>query len=348
MGVLTVVSLFSGCGGLDFGANLCGGFRTISYCEAIPYRQACLMSQMRRGGLDTAPVDDDVRTFDARGFRGCVDVVAGGDPCQPHSLAGKRKGLSDERWLWPHFRRIIEECRPRFVLRENVPGTVSTGGLIAVLEDLERLGYKAAPYQISAAEVGAWHLRKRIFIIAHLDSAQWRTQAQGRNDEQNGHDSRREETTGRPDFRAELAAHTYQTRELQSKGREQKQRGRIGDRNQVDAHPTKTRRRQGARKKVEEIRDEAWRVQSERLRGGGPDADSTETGCKNREGGDEVEERSGRRTPGSPDWWVSEPGVGRVVHGCPHRVDRIGALGDIVVPQQAVPAWRKIKEMALS
>src|SRR3990167_10937763 len=169
MDSLTVLSLFSGCGGLDLGAKLAGGFRTISYCECLPYRQGNLMSLMRAGALDMAPIYDDIKTFNARGARGLVDVVAGGDPCQPHSLAGKRKGLQDERWLWPPFLRIIEECQPQFVLRENTPGVISTGGLITPLADLERIGYKAAPYQISVAEVGGWHLRKRIFIIAYLD-----------------------------------------------------------------------------------------------------------------------------------------------------------------------------------
>lgn len=280
MGVLTVVSLFSGCGGLDFGAHLCGGFRTISYCEAIPYRQGILMSLMSRGALDTAPVHDDVKTFDATGFAGCVDVVAGGDPCQPHSLAGKRQGLKDARWLWPHFKRIIQECRPRFVLRENVPGTVFTGGLITVLEDLESLGYRAAPYQISAAEVGAWHLRKRIFVIAHLDQKRKRQFIQ-------------------PEPGGKGTTENIRSGEI------------ISD--------------------LTEIRRLTWRPEPE-----GQQLQRREAGKK----------RDWLGAPGGPNWWDAEPGVGRMVCRCPYRVDRIGALGDIVVPQQSVPAWQKIRDMS--
>ena len=125
--MLTNLSLFSGAGGLDLGARMVGGFRTVAYVECDPYAQGVLMSRMRDGGLDDAPIFEDVTTFDGRSLAGNVDVVSGGFPCQDVSQAGKRAGLKEgtRSGLWSHFARIICETQPRFVLVENVRGLLS-------------------------------------------------------------------------------------------------------------------------------------------------------------------------------------------------------------------------------
>ncbi len=120
MGVLTNLSLFSGAGGLDLGARLVGGIKTVGYVEYDRYAQGVLMSRIRDGGLDDAPIWDDVTTFDARPWRGKVDIVSGGFPCQPHSVAGKRGGAGDKRNLWPDYLRIGRACKPTFALGENL------------------------------------------------------------------------------------------------------------------------------------------------------------------------------------------------------------------------------------
>ena len=119
MGLLSGLSLFTGAGGLDLAAESVG-IRTVCRVEWSAYRQASLMSRIRGGELFNAPLWDDVTTFDGRPFRGLVDVIFGGDPCQPHSFVGKMSGLEDARWLWPDYLRIIKEVQPRFVIRENV------------------------------------------------------------------------------------------------------------------------------------------------------------------------------------------------------------------------------------
>ncbi|WP_092892765.1 DNA cytosine methyltransferase [Roseicitreum antarcticum] len=128
--------------------------------------RAVLIAAQRAGYFAPAPIWDDLRTFDARFFRGAFDIVLAGYPCQPFSAAGKRGGADDPRHLWPEVARVIEECRPEWVLLENVAGHV-TLGLEAVLRELWGMGYTPAAGLFSAAEVAAPHQRLRIFILAH-------------------------------------------------------------------------------------------------------------------------------------------------------------------------------------
>lgn len=127
--------------------------------------------------MGVAPVWDDLGTFDGRRWRGCVDIVSAGFPCQPFSVAGNQRGIDDERHLWPHVARVIGEVCPGWVLLENVPGLATTiapdgrSALETVCDDLRELGYEVAWDEFSAAEVGATHLRERIFIAGRLADA---------------------------------------------------------------------------------------------------------------------------------------------------------------------------------
>ena len=127
-----------------------------------------LATRMEEGSLDPAPVWSDARTFDGLAWRGAVDIVAAGYPCQPFSTAGKRKGADDPRHLWPDIKRIIGEVRPGAVVLENVQGHVRLG-LSEVLKDLSELGYDAEWGVFSAAQAGAPHQRKRLFILAYAN-----------------------------------------------------------------------------------------------------------------------------------------------------------------------------------
>src|SRR5690606_28062575 len=113
---------------------------------------------------------DDLSTFDGRRWRGVVDLVTGGYPCQPFSVAGKRLGENDPRHLWPHVRRIVAEVEPAFAFFENVPGHLSLG-FEQVHDDLAGLGYCVAAGLFRAEELGAPHRRERLFILAHRDGA---------------------------------------------------------------------------------------------------------------------------------------------------------------------------------
>lgn len=168
-----VLSLCSGVGGLDIGFALgtFGRNRTICYVEREAYTCALLAKRMAEKTLDEAPIWTDVHTFDGRPWRGIVDSICGGYPCQPFSTAGKRHGANDPRHLWPSIVRIIEEIQPRIVFFENVSGHL-TLGFDTVCKDLERLGFNVAAGLFSAAEIGAPHERQRLFIVglAHGNS----------------------------------------------------------------------------------------------------------------------------------------------------------------------------------
>jgi len=109
----------------------------------------------------------DIRTTDFTIHRGQIDVLAGGDPCQPHSIAGLGKGKEDHRYLWPEMFRAIRECKPTWVVNENVTGSISNGILDIKIDDLESIGYEAQSYCIPAEAVGALHKRERVWIIAY-------------------------------------------------------------------------------------------------------------------------------------------------------------------------------------
>ena len=137
----------------------------VSFVEIDSYCRAIL-----RKHWPEAPQHDDLRAFDARPFRGGVDLLTGGYPCQPFSTAGRRRGAEDDRHVWPEVLRVAHECRPRWCLFENVAGHV-TLGLDDVLSDLEGAGYAAWPILVPAVAVGARHRRDRVWIMAHADDA---------------------------------------------------------------------------------------------------------------------------------------------------------------------------------
>jgi len=142
--------------------------RTVALCEIEAFAIANLVAKMEAGLMDPAPVWPDLKTFPWAAFRDRVDILTGGYPCQPFSAAGKRAGKEDPRHLWPWIADGIRLLRPRFCFFENVEGHISLG-LSDVIEDLAGMGYRTTWGIFSAAEVGAPHQRKRVFILAHRD-----------------------------------------------------------------------------------------------------------------------------------------------------------------------------------
>lgn len=165
------LSLCSGIGGLDLGLRLViPGYSTVCYVEIETFCQDILLARMADGILERAPIWSDLKSFDARPWNGLVDVVHGGYPCQPFSVAGKRAGAADPRHIWPDVARIVGECEPEWCFFENVAGHL-TLGFDRVVCDLEYRGYEVAAGLFTAAEVGAPHKRQRLFILAHADCA---------------------------------------------------------------------------------------------------------------------------------------------------------------------------------
>jgi DNA (cytosine-5)-methyltransferase 1 len=163
---IRVMSLCSGYGGLDLGIRLaCPGAITKLYVEREATAAGILVARIEDGSLDDAPIWSDIKTFDARPWRGYTDLVVAGYPCTPFSHAGQRRGAKDERHLWPHVARIIGQAQPECVFLENVEGHLSLG-FREVAAELRRLGYSSEAGLFSAEEVGAPHRRKRLFALA--------------------------------------------------------------------------------------------------------------------------------------------------------------------------------------
>jgi len=168
------LSLCAGIGGIDLGLRrVVRGLRTVAMVEREGFCVSHLASKMEAGELDPCPIYPDLLRFPWDKYRGLVDIVSGGFPCQPFSHAGSRKATEDSRHLWPHIRAGVSVLRPSFCFFENVDGIASAKSpgyhsvLHHVLSDLEEMGFRATAGQFSAEEVGAPHLRKRWFILAH-------------------------------------------------------------------------------------------------------------------------------------------------------------------------------------
>lgn len=184
------LSLFSGAGGGLYGSKLLD-WSTIGYVEFNEYCQKVIAQRIEDGIFDRAPIFTDVREFvksgAARAYRGFVDVVSGGFPCQPFSVAGKREASNDERDMWPATMDVIKAVEPPVVFLENVPGLLSAtvdntaDGHIhyfgTILRDLAQSGYDVKWCVLGADDVGGNHVRKRLWILAYASGARARVEA---------------------------------------------------------------------------------------------------------------------------------------------------------------------------
>ena len=161
---MKLLSLYSGVGGMDYGAHM-AGIETVAFCEADPWNRSILNRHWP--GVPSFESDEQI-TADSLRALGIdrIDIVAGGPPCQPFSVAGKREGTTDPRHRWPEMARIVGELRPTFVVVENVAGFNDVAEQL-VRADLESLGYRTVRFDIPAAAVGAPHQRDRIFVVAY-------------------------------------------------------------------------------------------------------------------------------------------------------------------------------------
>ena len=162
---LKVLDLFSGIGGFSLGLESLGQFETIAFCEKDKFCQKVLQKN-----FPNITIEGEIR--DVKGEKYKADVVCGGFPCQPFSVAGKRKGTDDDRYLWDETIRIIRECKPRWFIGENVEGIINIQeGMVLrqVQDDLEKEGFQVQCLVIPASGIGAWHQRKRVWILAYSE-----------------------------------------------------------------------------------------------------------------------------------------------------------------------------------
>lgn len=328
---ITHLSLCSGYEGIGLGLrSVLPNLREIAYVEREGFPVANLVAKMEAGELDEAPVFTDVKTFPYRKFRGCVDILSGGFPCQPFSAAGKRQATEDPRHLFPYIADGIRECQPRIVFLENVQGILSCKTadgepvLQYVLRELEGLGYRATAGIFSAEEVGAPHQRKRVFILGLDDS---RLLGQTKPEQQ---------TAGLEQSSQELANSISPGLEGHS-GNEQGE-GRQGT---GQGRPTAT---SGLPLRWPSRPSEPQHEWEEPRVVGDTQSINSDVSKDNGElGQSECGEPRGAARE-TINRGQAQPGLGRTPNGSASRVDRLRLLGNGVVPQTAAKAFTTLSQ----
>jgi DNA (cytosine-5)-methyltransferase 1 len=346
--------LFAGAGGGIYGGQLLG-HTTVCAVEIESYCRQVMHQRQRDGVFPKFPIWDDVTTFDGRPWKGSVDIIAGGFPCQDISAAGKGAGLAGKRsGLWAEFARIIGEIQPRFAFIENSP-LLRTRGLVTVLQDLAQMGYDARWCVLGAWHAGAPHKRDRMWILAYPNGIAIREQHRGSSRE-SGEKSTKPELYGEN----EQLANTY-TPGLE---RSKRSRGADSERRQIANGPATKRRCVWWHQDPAEMADTS--SNGERglpIRPGRPlekevDADGAgqemadaehhrRERCKSSERRRETLFKDGSFTGRnsenelhqSEESRPTKPLLGRVAHGVANRRKRLAAIGNGQVPQCAAMAF---------
>ena len=279
--MLRHLDLFSGLGGFSLGLEATGGFETVAFCDIEKFSRKVLKQHW-----PNIKQYKDIKELTYEQIKedtlAPIDIITGGYPCQPFSIAGSQRGEKDKRHLWPDMFRIVKECKPTWVIGENVSGHIKLG-LDTVLQDLESEGYSVRAFSISASSIGANHQRERVWIIAHSNMENTRQHGGG-------------------------IESTWDTESFGSRASEETQ----------------------------------WSTNSSQTNGSGEGAssmaessDANSQGLQRRRSEQQLRKDETERPTSWDSWWESEPSVGRVANGVPHRVDRLKGLGNSLVP--AIP-----------
>ena len=340
---LNHLDLFSGIGGFSLGLEATGGFETKAFCDIEEYPRQVLQKHWPHVKQYKDIKELNYERLKADGIDS-IDIITGGYPCQPFSVAGLKKGEEDPRHVWPEYFRLIKECRPTWVIGENVPGHIKLG-LDTVIKDLESEDYSVRPFSISAASVGANHQRERIWIVAYSERNYNFNEEQRVNGEEKkiSREHREDNSTTGQSSRTSTARtqsdshvvnsdsirslqHTETTKETSRRGTETSS---MSTSDVANTNEWKNNTRNESKPREEEQFKFSPNSSSER----GVVANTNGEGSQRY--GSEYELRKSqeeRKTSGSRGWDI-EPYVGRVAHGIPKRVDRLKGLGNSLIPQ---------------
>ncbi len=318
---LRELALFAGAGGGILGGKLLG-WRTVCAVERDAYAAQILAQRQNDGVLEPFPIWSDVCSFDGKPWRGVVDVISGGFPCQDISAAGKGAGIEGSRsGMWKEMARIIGEVRPKYAFVENSP-MLTTRGLGVVLADLASMGFDAEWGVLSAADVGANHQRERIWVLGYSydngqASAKVRTSINERSNDSKARQKQASKFTGPSEQYAKLA-YTISNGWNERGNDDGKHDGTIsysnGEFQENMAYPSSQRQqRQGeSNQQLRKTQDRNWQAN--------------------------IIKSIGERSQ-----WTTEPDLGRVVNGVAFRVDRLKAIGNGQVPLCAATAFKLLK-----
>ena len=338
--MLNHLDLFSGIGGFSLGLEATKRIKTVAFCEIDSF-----CTKVLNKNWPTVPVYNDIKelTYEklkADGIKS-IDIVTGGYPCQPFSIAGSKKGEKDPRHLWPEYFRLIKECRPTWVIGENVSGHIKLG-LDTVQEDLESEGYSLRTFSISASSIGANHQRERIWTVAYsqrnYDSQQIKRVDGEESSLQKEH---RENDSTTRNFSGASAVRETRNEHADVEDARRRSWGEQFTRNKESLgrgtfekteRSTNTDTTPGSSARATPVADTStFRSSNEQER--------NIRGLENKSQEKEGRERSKSSvcietcSTGRNNWWDIEPDVGRVANGVPDRTHRLKALGNAVVPQ---------------
>ena len=307
------LDLFSGIGGFSLGLESTGGFETIAFCEIEKFPRKVLKKHWPHVKQYKDIKELTNEQLETDGIIP-IDIITGGYPCQPFSVAGNQLGEKDKRHLWPEMFRLVKECKPTWVVGENVSGHIKLG-LDTVLEDLESEGYSTRAFSISASSIGANHKRERVWVVGHSQHNGSSSSTKSRSFEEtsdNNQEGKNEAGELAGAGRSNGGADVENTRRTLRQGSffGEENENEIG---QEDAYQFE---RSGS-----SSGNGISNTDSQRLQGLGTER--------------ELRESQEERSFGWERWWKFEPDVGRVAHGIPKRVDRLKGLGNSLVP--AIP-----------
>lgn len=324
------LSLFTGGGGGILGSKMLG-WRPIGYVEWDKYCQRIIRQRIKDGVLHNAPIYGDIRTFISEGhvdlYRGITDIISGGFPCQPFSLAGLELAENDPRNMWPATIEAIRIIRPRIAWLENVPNLASKPYFARIIGDLAEAGYDVRWRVLSAAEMGAPHIRERLWILAHTEHSACGEKVGRINEEKN-----READSGRSDNSSTrlpvgASGEPINVADADSAQEHGERRARECGRNSVGRH-----------KEATQQENRTPSNNSTGRRSG--EANAPDTNSPRRKEQRRIEPaRTEHETAECGRWWETEPSMGRVVDGMANRVGQLRALGNGQVPSVAAAAW---------
>jgi DNA (cytosine-5)-methyltransferase 1 len=335
--MLKHLDLFSGIGGFSLGLESAGLVETVAFCDFDKYCQ-----QILKKNFPGVPIYGDVKELNYDKLKAdgidTIDIITGGYPCQPFSVAGRKKGEEDPRHVWPEMFRLVQELRPTWVIGENVGGHIKLG-LDTVLENLESEGYSARTFSISASSIGANHKRERVWIIANLADSQRLGRTEGT---KKSEELTREESSDQSDNRSEGRIQFKPSEDMadSNTGHGEQQNQEVCSRGNA-SNSSSEYVADSESKRTREDNQRLW-SRTERTSGGQTTDVADSEGSNrneheiNREHGKASSQEifgNGSSISGVSTWWSVEPDVGRVAHGVPNRVDRLKCLGNSVVPQ---------------
>ena len=378
--MLRLLDLFSGIGGFSLGMEATKRIKTIGFVEKDKFCQKVLQKNFKN-----IPIEEDIRNV--KGSNYAADIVSGGFPCQPFSVAGKRRGQDDDRYLWDETIRVVAETKPKWFVGENVEGIINiNNGLVLrqVQTDLEKEGFQVQCLIIPASGIGAWHQRKRVWIIAHSDSNRNRNEIRESYGEEKKiqREHREKNSTSRKSIgtNANDVPNTNSRLSIRE-NKEIQARGNTIDSSSKDVSNSNSRLRRGRGTEQESRANEIWRFYSPKEEQTEQHIRSKAVGCdalpreknvlhtisKGLEGHrkhNTMEERifrqhtneitnSNSKRKSWKTWWQTQSELCGVPYGISYELDsnrsnRIKALGNSIVPQIAYEIGKAIADAEIS